>query len=411
MADNGGGIEKETALRLKARARARAAAEEAVQCIGLGYDLTMDLSFKYCKKQQQTSKDGSRLIAVDVNQVRNIAFPGGFVVKDVPKSISCDKGERMRFSSDVLSFQQMSEQFNQELSLSGKIPTGHFNAAFEFTACWQKDAAFTKSLAFDGVFISLYNIALEKSQVTLGDHIKHAVPTSWDPAALARFIEKYGTHVIVGVKMGGKDIIYVKQQQSSPLKPIELQNRLKDVADKKFSDHESNEGGYAFLGPSTPSSHSNQEEVTFFWRRIGGSSSRNMSHTKWCQTVPLEPEPISMSFIPISSLLSGVDGSGFLGHAINLYMRYKPPIEALPHFLGFQIPRQWAPLLGDVPVGPDRKQQGAATLQFSLMGSKLYVNTDKVNSTRFNFGSFKSNLLVVHAIMDENDAASSSLEK
>lgn len=80
----------------------------------------------------------------------------------------------------------MSEQFNQELSLTGKIPTGHFNAAFEFTGCWQKDAAFTKTLAFDGVFISLYSIALEKTQVALRDHVKQAVPSSWDPAALAR---------------------------------------------------------------------------------------------------------------------------------------------------------------------------------------------------------------------------------
>ena len=80
----------------------------------------------------------------------------------------------------------MSEQFNQELSLSGKIPTGHFNAAFEFSGCWQKDAANTKSLAFDGVIITLYSIALEKTQITLCDHVKQAVPSSWDPAALSR---------------------------------------------------------------------------------------------------------------------------------------------------------------------------------------------------------------------------------
>lgn len=86
----------------------------------------------------------------------------------------------------------MSEQFNQELSLSGKIPTGHFNTAFEFTGGWQKDAANTKALAFDGVSLSLYNIALEKSQVVLRDHVKQAVPSSWDPAALARWTS-YGT--------------------------------------------------------------------------------------------------------------------------------------------------------------------------------------------------------------------------
>lgn len=48
-----------------------------------------------------------------------------------------------------------------------------------------------------------------------------------------------------------------------------------------------------------------------------------MPHNKWCQTVQLDPEVISISFIPIASLLSGIDGSGFLGHAINLYLRCK----------------------------------------------------------------------------------------
>ncbi|XP_073156882.1 MACPF domain-containing protein At4g24290-like [Henckelia pumila] len=380
---------KETFLRL------RAAAEEAVQCIGLGYDLTLDLRLKYCKNQQ-TTKEGSRLIAMDDDRVRDIAIPGGILVQNVSKSINCDKGERMRFSSDILPFQQMSEQFNQELSLSGKIPTGHFNAAFEFTGSWQKDAAFTKSLAFDGVFITLYSIALEKAQVTLRDHVKQAVPSSWDPAALTRFIEKYGTHVIVGVKMGGKDVIYVKQQHSSPLHPTEIQKKLKEVADKRFSDasgqsgmypeksyggemSESNGREFMFLDPSTPSFRSNEEEITVFWRRRGGSSSRNMPHNKWCQTVQLEPEVISMSFIPISSLLSGIDGSGFLGHAINLYLRYKPPIEELYQFLEFQLPKQWAPVFGDLALGPDRKQQGGASLQFSLMGPKLYVDTNEVD--------------------------------
>lgn len=81
----------------------------------------------------------------------------------------------------------MSEQFNQELSLSGKIPSGLFNSMFEFSGSWQKDAANTKALAFDGWFITLYALALSKSQIVLRDHVKHAVPSTWDPAALARF--------------------------------------------------------------------------------------------------------------------------------------------------------------------------------------------------------------------------------
>lgn len=102
MASNGGSSRKEISMRL------RAAAEEAVQCIGLGYDLTLDLRLKYCKKQK-------RLIAIDDDQVRDIAIPGGILVQNVPKSINCDKGERMRFSPDVLSFQQVHMICNSSL--------------------------------------------------------------------------------------------------------------------------------------------------------------------------------------------------------------------------------------------------------------------------------------------------------
>ena len=50
----------------------------------------------------------------------------------------------------------------------------------------------------------------------------------------SRFIETFGTHVIVGVKMGGKDVIYMKQQHSSTLQPADVQKKLKDMADKRF---------------------------------------------------------------------------------------------------------------------------------------------------------------------------------
>lgn len=51
-----------------------------------------------------------------------------------------------------------------------------------------------------------------------------------------RFIDTFGTHIIVGVKMGGKDVIFVKQQHSSTLQPADLQKRLKEMADKRFLD-------------------------------------------------------------------------------------------------------------------------------------------------------------------------------
>jgi len=65
------------------------------------------------------------------------------------------------------------------------------------------------------------------------------------------------------------------------------------------------------------------QDIVSICKRRGGSDDRNLSHNEWLQTVQCEPDVISMSFIPITSLLNGVPGSGFLSHAINLYLRCK----------------------------------------------------------------------------------------
>lgn len=82
----------------------------------------------------------------------------------------------------------MSEKFNQDMSLSGKIPSGMFNSMFDFTTrCWPKDASSVKALAYDGWFISLYSVELVRNQLTLRDEVKREVPSSWDSAALAGY--------------------------------------------------------------------------------------------------------------------------------------------------------------------------------------------------------------------------------
>lgn len=389
------------------------AAKSAIGSIGLGFDVAVDVRLKYCKRRPH-------LIKLLEDEYEDVALPGGISLPNVPKSIKCDKGERMRFTSDVLSFQQMSEQFNQEISLSGKIPSGLFNAMFNFSGCWPKDAANTKSLAFDGWFITLYSVALAKSQVVLCDHVKQAVPSSWDPAALARFIEKFGTHVIVGLKMGGKDVIYVKQAHSSNIQSADLQRRLKEIADKHFRDEnehfgidckgtykkeklEIQEQRLRFVSTNPSDSYSHKEDIVNIYKRRGGNENTNISHSEWIHTVQFEPDVISMDFIPITSLLNGVPGSGFLSHAINLYLRYKPPIGELHQFLEFQLPRQWAPVFSELPLGPQQKQQMNASMQFSLFGPKLYVNTSPVDvdkrpvtGLRLYLEGKRSNRLAIH---------------
>ncbi|XP_015695327.1 MACPF domain-containing protein At4g24290-like [Oryza brachyantha] len=397
------------------KATLQSSAESAIRSIGLGYDIAHDIRLKYCK---QRNLPDPLLIELDHDEVQDIVLPGGLTVAGVSKSIKCDKGERMRFRSDVLSFQQMSEQFNQELSLSGKIPSGLFNTMFEFAGCWQKDAAHTKSLAFDGWCITLYTIALSKAQIVLRDHVKQAVPSTWEPAALARFIRKFGTHVVVGVKMGGKDVIYLKQQHSSTLQAVDVQKRLKEMSDRRFLDAngqsdfsfndskdkiDMREHRLRFVDSSPLNSYSSKEDLVTMPKRRGGRDKDILSHSDWLNTVQAEPDVISMSFVPITSLLNGVPGCGFLNHAINLYLRYKPQIEELHQFLEFQLPRQWAPVYSDLPLGPQRKRQSTASLPVNLIGPKLYVCTNMVDvgkrpvtGIRLFLEGKKSNKLAIH---------------
>ena len=83
--------------------------------------------------------------------------------------------------------------------------------------------------------------------------------------------------------------------------------------------HHSN-GFVIYLGLAT---YPPFQDIVTICKRRGGSDTRNLSHHEWLQTVQSEPDVISMTFIPITSLLNGVPGSGFLSHAINLYLRCK----------------------------------------------------------------------------------------
>ncbi|KAK7291489.1 hypothetical protein RIF29_06671 [Crotalaria pallida] len=317
----------------------KGAVEAGINSIGSGYDLCDDLRLKHTK-----AATTSRLISLqDQDHVRSVVFPssgGGAAsisIPNVPKSIKCypfrantpSTPRLLIKSSNPLSFHQMSEKFNQELSLSGKIPTGHFNAAFDFSGVWQTDAANTKTLAYDGYSIAVCEIAIAERQFFFHDHVIQAMPLSWDPAALARFIEEYGTHVIVGITIGGTDIIYAKQLYSSPLQTADVQKNLKRIAGKFFGESDAlikfmKDNGLFFMEfPQSPYCKFQMQDIWFMCKRKGGSAIGSLPHNEWCQTVWSQPDVISMSIIPITSLLSGINGSGYLTHAINLYLQCK----------------------------------------------------------------------------------------
>lgn len=209
--------------------------------------------------------------------------------------------------------------------------------------------------------------------------------------------------------MGGKDLVCVKQLRGSPLAQSDVQARLKKIADGVFSGDDGrklgaaagkrNNGGSSrgvLPGPAGSAAAwrnfrspviFNKDDIVGVHIRRGGVD-EGQGHDEWLPTVAGAPDVISMAFVPITSLLTGVPGRGFLNHAINLYLRYKPPMEEFQQFLEFQVPRQWAPEFGELPLtlGPQRSsnkknhKNRLPCLQFSLMGPKLRVNTARVDS-------------------------------
>lgn len=371
----------------------------AFDSLGLGFDFASDFRLKYAK----SCPGGGRLVELDESRKRDIVVPGGggVTICGVSEDIHCDKGDHIRFKSDVLEFNKMSELLNQKASVQGKVPSGYFNALFDLTGAWLNDAADAKHLAFDAYFISLYYLHLTASPLVLREKVKKAVPTHWNPALLARFIQTYGTHIIVGMGVGGQDVICVKQKPSSTMSPADLRGYLEDLGDCLFSDGASPslperkskdskkkvpEVFNRMLQPHTMqftniTETSSKDGLTIIGSKRGGDVFSD-NHSKWLQTVGASPEAVRFKFVPITSLLNGVPGSGYLSHAINLYLRYKPAPEDLQCFLEFQVPRQWAPLHCELPLRHQQRKTSYPWLQFAFMGPRVYVSTTQVSSSK-----------------------------
>lgn len=54
------------------------------------------------------------------------------------------------------------------------------------------------------------------------------------------FIENYGTHIVTSATIGGRDVVYIRQHQSSPLSVSDIENYVKDIGDQRFSDSKVN---------------------------------------------------------------------------------------------------------------------------------------------------------------------------
>ncbi|XP_014523514.2 MACPF domain-containing protein CAD1 [Vigna radiata var. radiata] len=357
----------------------------SIQALGRGFDVTSDFRLLYCK-----GAPGSRLVYLDEEHATDLVLSRTLVLPNVPSDICCFPGQSSMEKIPVCTFHEMAKCFNEKSGLAEKFPLGSFNSMFNFTGSCIVDAPATKSLAMVGYFIRLFEVKLTNPNLVLNEEIRRSVPHSWDPASLASFIENYGTHIVTSATIGGRDVIYVRQHQSSSLSASDIENYVKDIGDDRFHDGKNISG-------SGPLKYK-EKDVTVIFRRRGGND-LEQNHSKWVETVKLAPDIINMTFTPIVSLLKGVPGVNHLTRAIDLYLEYKPPIEDLQYFLDFQIARVWAPEQSNL----QRKEPVCPSLQFSLMGPKLFVSSDQVTvgrkpvtGLRLGLEGNKQNRLAIH---------------
>lgn len=77
---------------------------KAMEALGCGFDFASDFRLKFVKR----CPNGGRLVILDESNRRNVVIPGGVTIPDVSENIRCDKGDHIRFKSDVLEFNQVS---------------------------------------------------------------------------------------------------------------------------------------------------------------------------------------------------------------------------------------------------------------------------------------------------------------
>ena len=77
--------------------------DEVVRALGAGFDLTSDFRLRFAK-----ASEGRRLVELG-EETRDVPLPGGggATLRGVPRDVGVDKGDRIRFRSDVLEFNQV----------------------------------------------------------------------------------------------------------------------------------------------------------------------------------------------------------------------------------------------------------------------------------------------------------------
>ncbi|KAI4962886.1 hypothetical protein ZWY2020_024679 [Hordeum vulgare] len=280
-------------------------------------------------------------------------MPDGLTVPGVPKDVDCS-----------------SESGVGVLRPLAPAPSTSFNSAYSFTGSKKFDAMATKSLGMEGRQF-LYIRSNLRQPLSVVDEVTCSA-TPWEPLSLKlltglfRIMERcHNIHY-----HWRKDLIYIKQHPSSLLSVVEIKNYIHDLGHQRFTENEIHTG-------SGPIRSMNKETETLGFNSQGVHPQPPSTpyiaakeSPEWARTVYSAPDVIHMTLFPITTLLeAAIPGKDHLIRVINLYLESK-------HFLEFQLPRVWAPIR-DEHSRHQRKEPVCPSLQFSLMGKKLYISQEQ----------------------------------
>ncbi|KAL0358448.1 UNVERIFIED_CONTAM: MACPF domain-containing protein [Sesamum angustifolium] len=104
----------------------------ATEALGQGFDLASDFRLKFVKR----CPNGGRLVVLDEQRKRDVVVPGGVMIPSVPECIRVDKGDHIRFKSDVLQFNQVAFEILKYYIKESK----HLEEKERYNSCYVDEA-------------------------------------------------------------------------------------------------------------------------------------------------------------------------------------------------------------------------------------------------------------------------------
>eukprot|EP00899_Mesostigma_viride_P028520 jgi/Mesvir1/8853/Mv02749-RA.1 len=320
-----------------------------VHAVGAGFDV----SKPFDPIRAKSSGPKGKLLVMSDRRERVALYNSNNLVEVPSDTLLIDGNEqgvrRTTQRSSLVSFEQMVQQTARNASVGYMLPNGNFDSLFRFSHSLRESYSEYSSFEVFLNEVNLYTLQLkaEDCDLLLAPEVERALPACWDPAALAEFIKKYGTHVVKGVTVGSSNGFTVRQKKTAEQAKTESQFQISTLLPGKF--------GIGTTGrDKSREGESKEERMEVFQEQRGGDGATggspgttapgmgeglaNLKATLelefgqkdgWLESTKKYPAAIHMRFVPIADLVKDKTKRLMLHRAVNIYIGMKSEIRTL----------------------------------------------------------------------------------